>query len=776
MNQLLCAVAFFALIYGFGQAPLDLKEIMGGQQFTGYWPEGAAWNIDGSSFMFRWNKDGKDDAECYLYAIKTKKLQELSEAESREFIPFDGAQVAYHNQLSLVEQSLVLTDRRSMKNTVLFQTHRPISQLSRAALTEATFFMEGDFYQLIFDDNGLKRLVQLTSYTNQQKKKDKDTSYLERQQVELFQFVRDHTPKENKGNRSAYESVKSRLLPSENISGHFLSSKNGVVLLREDAALKDKPTEFMRFVTADGFTAIGKARAKVSQDEPHQKMHMHWLKEDSLITLDFSKLTDIRKKPEYMDTSGGILFSKDRHLFIHDPVFANTKPLALLDVRAADNKDRWIVLLDLKTGKMQEIERQHDEAWIGGPGISEWNMENATLGFVQDDEVVYFQSEVSGFSQLYELSLEDGRKELVYPGGEGFEMQSVELGSDGFRYFITHNASKRISKSFSCIHRIHRKMVPLLGEGTGGVKEVAVSPNGQGFVYLYSAANAPWELYFLLKGEKPVKITTSTTPKFNAYPWRVPEYVQFTASDGMKVFARLYQPSIQKNHGAAVLFVHGAGYLQNAHSWWSSYYREYMFHNLLADKGYTVLDVDYRASSGYGRNYRTAIYRNMGGRDVLDFIDAKKYLFTLGVDTNRVGIYGGSYGGFVTLMSLFKHPTAFACGAALRSVTDWAHYNHEYTSNILNYPETDPEAYRKSSPIYFAEGLSRPLLMLHGMVDDNVQFQDIVRLQQRLIELGKTQWELAAYPVEGHGFQESYSWHDEYRRILELFEKHLSKK
>lgn len=102
-----------------------------------------------------------------------------------------------------------------------------------------------------------------------------------------------------------------------------------------------------------------------------------------------------------------------------------------------------------------------------------------------------------------------------------------------------------------------------------------------------------------------------------------------------------------------------------------------------------------------------------------------------------MGIYGGSYGGFISLMGLLTKPNEFNCAAALRSVTDWAHYNHEYTSNILNYPETDPEAYRKSSPIYFAVNLSKPLIMLHGMVDDNVQFQDVVRLSQRFIELGK---------------------------------------
>jgi len=106
-------------------------------------------------------------------------------------------------------------------------------------------------------------------------------------------------------------------------------------------------------------------------------------------------------------------------------------------------------------------------------------------------------------------------------------------------------------------------------------------------------------------------------------------------------------------------------------------------------------------------------------------------------------------------------------------VTDWAHYNHPYTSQILNLPQKDTLAYRRSSPIYFAQGLEDPLLMAHGMVDTNVHFQDIVRLTQRFIELHKTGWELAVYPVENHGFVRPDSWADEYRRIFELFEAHL---
>jgi dipeptidyl aminopeptidase/acylaminoacyl peptidase len=220
--------------------------------------------------------------------------------------------------------------------------------------------------------------------------------------------------------------------------------------------------------------------------------------------------------------------------------------------------------------------------------------------------------------------------------------------------------------------------------------------------------------------------------------------------------------------------VHGAGYLQNAHKWWSSYYREYMFHNFLVSQGFTVLDIDYRASAGYGRDWRTAIYRHMGGIDLTDQIDGTKFLIdSIGIDKNKIGIYGGSYGGFITLMALFKYPGVFKCGAALRSVTDWAHYNHGYTSNILNTPIEDSIAYKRSSPIYFAGGLQDRLLMLHGMYDTNVQFQDVVRLSQRLIELKKERWDLAVFPVEDHGFKENSSWLDEYRRIYQLFLDHL---
>jgi dipeptidyl aminopeptidase/acylaminoacyl peptidase len=297
---------------------------------------------------------------------------------------------------------------------------------------------------------------------------------------------------------------------------------------------------------------------------------------------------------------------------------------------------------------------------------------------------------------------------------------------------------------------------------------------------IYSASTRPPEVFVMPNraGAAGTQVTTSTSEEWRSHKWVEPQLITYKTRDGVDVQARLFTPEMvgaKRDPAApAVVFVHGAGYAQNAHRYWSTYYREYMFHNLLASRGYVVLDPDYRASSGYGRDWRTAIYRFMGGKDLEDVVDGAKYLVEKHkVNPKHMGVYGGSYGGFITLMAMFTTPDVFAAGAALRPVTDWSHYNHNYTANILNEPQADNEAYRKSSPIYFAEGLKGALLICHGMVDTNVLFQDSVRLVQRLIELRKDNWSVAPYPVENHGFEDETSWADEYKRILKLFEDNL---
>jgi dipeptidyl aminopeptidase/acylaminoacyl peptidase len=428
------------------------------------------------------------------------------------------------------------------------------------------------------------------------------------------------------------------------------------------------------------------------------------------------------------------------------------------------------MLLEPSTGKLSTIDHQRDEAWIDGPGINGFGVSQDVW---IDENTCWFQSEASGYSHLYTYNIATSKRKQLTAGN--YEVQSVKLSNDKKYFFITTNEVHPGEKQFyrMAIDGSKKERITTMT----GNNDVSISPNDKQIAFLYSYSNKPWELY--LQENQPQTTAKQITNKaqsdlFKSYAWRDPIVKTIKASDGQNIYVRIYKPANQAASKPAVLFVHGAGYLQNAHKWWSSYFREYMFNNLLVDNGYTVMDIDYRGSAGYGRDWRTGIYRHMGGKDLDDEMDAAKYLVdSLGCDAKHIGMYGGSYGGFMTLMALFTKPGKITAGAALRPVTDWAHYNHGYTSNILNEPFNDSISYKISSPIYFANGLQDHLLICHGMVDTNVHFEDVVRLQQRLIELHKDNWELSPYPMEDHGFVEPSSWTDEYKRIFKLFETNL---
>jgi dipeptidyl aminopeptidase/acylaminoacyl peptidase len=462
---------------------------------------------------------------------------------------------------------------------------------------------------------------------------------------------------------------------------------------------------------------------------------------------------------------------KDRDVQLTQLRWSDDGKNAVLMARSVDNKDRWVMLLDESTGKTKVLASMHDDAWIDGPGAS-------TLGWLPDNSHVYFESERDGFAHLYTVAI-DGGEPVQLTSGQ-FEVSDVKLSPDKTKFYFTSSEGSPFEHHLSsmAISGGQRQRIT----GLPGDNHVDVSPDDTMLADVRSYSNKPPELYLLtnrpyfagktMVPDKPV--TTSPIPEFFTYNWIGPPIASFKARDGATVFGRIYTPPNWKSGGPAVLFVHGAGYLQNVHRWWSSYYREYMFHHLLMERGFIVFDIDYRGSSGYGRDWRTGIYRHMGGKDLTDEVDAVNYLIKEhGVDPKRVGLYGGSYGGFITLMAMFTQPDVFAAGAALRPVTDWAHYNNSYTANILNLPQKDAEAYKQSSPIYFANGLKGALLICHGMVDVNVNFQDTVRLVEKLIELRKENWEVAPYPVEDHGFEREESWADEYKRILKLFVTNL---
>jgi dipeptidyl aminopeptidase/acylaminoacyl peptidase len=536
------------------------------------------------------------------------------------------------------------------------------------------------------------------------------------------------------------------------------------------------------YITTSAYPEMINGRTNVGDVQSHRILTILDLKNNKTVSADASAFAGVERKAQPSDPD------VPRILDWSSPDISDDGLQMVTTVRSQDNKDRWYVRLDPVTGKATVLDALHDDAWIreqniggGGGGGGFGGGAGAGVAWLPDSKRILFLSEKSGYMQLYSLDVTAATPQAKALTSGRFEVTGAQLSADRKTVFMTTNEvhpGERHYYTMSVDGGARTKITTMTGSN-----DVTLSPDEKSIALVYSYSTKPPELYVMpvTPGAEAKQVTTTPTDEFRNFKWIDPKVITYRARDGQDVYARLFTPEMigakRDPKKPAVVFVHGAGYLQEAHKYWSSsYYRENMFNNVLASKGYVVLSPDYRASAGYGRDWRTAIYQHMGGKDLEDVVDGAKFLVqTEKVDPKRVGVYGGSYGGFITLMAMFTTPDVFAAGSANRPVTDWAHYNHSYTSDILNVPQNDPEAYKRSSPIYFADGLKGRLLICHGMVDTNVFFQDSVRLVQRLIELRKENWEIAPYPVENHGFTEETSWADEYKRILRLFEETLKK-
>ena len=764
-------------------SPLTIRQVMEGEDFVGHLPEDIRWSEDSRTVYFSWKRDSDSLRSTYKMAVAGDRTPAPLNLEEQKALPEQGD---YNPGRSLMVYE---------KNGDLFLLELAtgkVKQITNTVGQEQSPRFSGDGSKVVYtyDDNlyawdkASGATEQLTDFRKGSEKEEpalpEYQQWLEEDQLALFEVLRERKGKEEqrKNRREALKPQRPLEIyyGNKRLSNLQASPDLRFVTFRLTKDADAKNTTVTKFVTESGYLEEQRARPKVGSPRDTYEMGIYDRQRDTFYLVDARNLEGINAKPAFLYEyhTGSEPFNpeydKPKPIILLGPVFSEGGRAAVV-VRSLDNKDRWIATLNLEQGTLNQLDWQHDEAWVGGPGIVNWEFSAGTLGWL-DEELLYFQSEATGFSHFYTVNVRTGEKRALTNGA--WEVHDVQLSRDKRFFYLTASAEGP--------HELHFYRLPVGGgklekiTSRPGNHEVSLSPDERYLAIRYSYSNQPWELYLMENkpGAEMERLTESTTEGFKSYSWRDPQIINFTARDGAKVPARLYRPENAPKGGPAVIFVHGAGYLQNVHRWWSSYYREYMFHNLLVDNGYTVLDIDYRGSAGYGRNWRTAIYRHMGGKDLDDQADGARYLAEeLGIDPQRIGIYGGSYGGFITLMALFNSPGTFQAGAALRSVTDWAHYNHDYTSDILNTPVEDSLAYRRSSPIYFAEGLQDRLLILHGMVDDNVQFQDVVRLAQRLIELGKDNWEFAVFPVERHGFVEPGSWADEYKRIFKLFEEEL---
>lgn len=762
-------------------AQLELSKIMSGNEFIGHQPQDIVWSPGSDFIYFRWRHENENIAPYYEYSLAGKKYRKLS-ADETLTIPVDGFSSHKSNSLVLFKKGSRLYKKMPKSTQLIFSKFGSYSV--HEILNENQIILrEGN--NLFLLDLASPSLIQITNFqTGNKPSASTNENFLTEQQDELFEIVRAEKQRSNDRKKFSEAHSSDELSPvyleGKSLSFITINPQLTHIIFGLDKYPDDKGTHIEEYVSSDGYSRSVNARPKVGSEDPKHELYFWDLKKDTCFQLKLDGLTGVKNRPEFFKEYEAENFQPTsdapKNVIFHSHGFNDAGSKSLIEIKSYDNKDRWIVYIDTALQSLSEIEHQHTESWIGGPGISGWKGEAGNVGWINDN-TAYFQSEESGYSHLYSCNFRDKslvKKEALTDGN--FEIHAATLSKDKTKFFVIANKNHPGNREFYTLDITSKKLTPVLT--SDGNHEVSISPDEKWLAVKYSSKNKPWELYTAPLKENTVltQITKSTTSEFDNYEWRAPEVITFNSQDGKTIYARLYEPDPEVKNGAGILFVHGAGYLQNAHNWWSTYYREYMFHNLLADKGYTILDIDYRASEGYGSDFRTAIYRHMGGKDLSDHLDGRKVLVEkYGIDSTRIGIYGGSYGGFITLMAMLTEPGKFKCGAALRSVTDWAHYNHDYTSNILNTPEQDPLAFKQSSPIYFASGLEGRLLMLHGIEDDNVQYQDVVRLSQRFIELRKTNWDLIGYPIEPHGFVETSSWIDEYRRILEMFDEELAK-
>jgi len=763
--------------------PLTMERIMADPDWIGAPVEGAWWRWDGQAAYYTRKREGSSVRDTWTQPLAggaSARVEDSARADldaQNPIIDATGTRMAF-----LRNGDLFVRDLRTGTLTQVTRTEAMEAQ-PQWSTTGGLVWRAGNDWFGWDAQRGTTQLASLKAEDDPAKPpKDDDLRDRQLRMIETLRVERDRRDGLRTQNEAWRRGDATRtpgpvfLGKDVTIAGSALSPAGDRMIVVTSAKNGDEGREgkMPRYVTESGYEEFEDVRTRVGRNEPLP--HTLWLvdvasgqarelKTDTLPGIGTDPLADLRRaagkdalegnRPVRLELDGrgggggAIRWSDDGRS-------------VALSIHSVDNKDRWLATVDLAGATLQNRDRLTDAAWIN------WDFNE--FGWLPDNRTLWFLSETSGYSHLY---LNDGGRSRALTSGQ-WEVSSPVMSRDGSRFFFLCN------QQWPGRYEVCTANGGTVSEitSTGGIEDFALSPDETRLLLRTSASYTPPQLAVADVAGGDVRVLTDTrTAEFKAHDWLQPEYVQIPSRHGAgTVWGKFYAPETYEpgRKYPVVLFVHGAGYLQNVSDRYPNYFREQMFHNLLVQQGYIVLDLDFRASAGYGRDWRTAIYRQMGHPELEDYLDGIDWLVdNHQADRDHVGIYGGSYGGFMTFMALFREPGTFKAGAALRPVTDWSQYNHSYTANILNTPDIDPEAYLKSSPMEYADRLQDNLLIAHGMIDDNVFYKDSVMMAQRLIELRKDKWELASYPLERHAYQHPASWYDQYRRIYELFERTL---
>ncbi|HSW51133.1 MAG TPA: prolyl oligopeptidase family serine peptidase, partial [Bryobacteraceae bacterium] len=387
---------------------------------------------------------------------------------------------------------------------------------------------------------------------------------------------------------------------------------------------------------------------------------------------------------------------------------------------------------------------------------------------------IVFPWEGEGWTHLYSVAAAGGEAVLLTPGAH--EVEHAALTAEGKQVVYSSNLGDP-----------ERRHVWRVGTAGGAPERltqgdgVQWSPVGVGssVAFLRSDARQPGRPFVLVDG-KPRDIAPEVMPgDFPAERLVEPQAVSFKAADGMEIRGQLFLPrgAAERERRAAVIFLHGGSRRQMLLGWHGMdyYHNTYAFNQYLAGRGYVVLSVNYRSGTGYGMEFREALhYGATGASEFHDVIGAGRYLRSRAdVDPKRIGLWGGSYGGYLTALGLARASEMFAAGVDVHGVHDWRTETRVFLPS--DEPAVQQEALRvalDSSPLGHVKGWRSPVLLIHGDDDQSVEFRQTVELVEAL-RGQRVEFEQLVFPDEAHGFLVHARWVEAFQRAAAFFDKHL---
>jgi dipeptidyl aminopeptidase/acylaminoacyl peptidase len=457
----------------------------------------------------------------------------------------------------------------------------------------------------------------------------------------------------------------------------------------------------------------------------------------------------------------------------------------VFDGQSSDFKKYFIYLADTATGSTRAIhEVDVEKFW----SIPDWGEAGAQPWPSPNGKWIAFLSDQDGWDHISVMPASGGDAVQITKGH--FEAWRPAWSHDSTRIAFDANLEDHPGDRVIGIANIGDNpagaTITYITTGPGTNIEPHWSEGDGRLVYQHTDTRNSADLFTIgtNTGAQPVRLTDSMPAGIDRSKFVEPQFVHYPGPDGQQVPGWLFVPKNMdrtKRH-PAIIWIHGDGVNQNYDGWHvqRNYAVYYSFHQYLLQQGYVVFAPDYRGSIGYGRDWRNGVFMDVGGNDAKDAWMSANFLKALPyVDSDRIGVWGLSYGGFFTLIAMTDQPKLFRAGVDVAGVVDYVMYysdpyHGDWTASRIGTPEQNPKVYANASPISHIDRLERPLLVLHGTSDVNVPYLESVWLIDEALKKGKGELlSYMMYPGEFHYFTRAHILLDAWHRVDDFFAFHL---